>query len=322
MWLLVGAVAWGADPVGYWHPDDLAGLSGLYASSSEQLQAPFGARNQELERAAAAIREYRVALDLLGDRAPAAERARLEALEAAHAENHAATQRFAGQLVEDYDRAFTAAVERAAAAVGVVAQCEGEIPLPSSGPRIPGSPRKTMPNPACVGRNLNADLAKAVDADSAANTAIGAIVARPWPALAPVAVEAQPVVGEGERWLRVVDVLRAGARGALTALDRQDDDAREVVEAAMEQATTEAELQALVPKVEAIEAETAAARAALAAPILAVAEARMAKWKGEPTTAWCANPSALGGCSGADAGVDVLAKLVADKKVAAAFPAP
>jgi hypothetical protein len=320
MWWFVSAMAWAAEPAGYWWPDDLAAISKLYGTSSEQLQGPFAEREQELGRTAAAIREYRVALELLGDRAPAAERERLEALEALHAHNHAALSAFADQLVSDYDAAFTAAVERAAASRGAVVQCQGQIPAPSSGPRIPGAPRKTFANPDCAGADLNAALAAAVDGDAAAVAAIGAILARSWPTPEPLPVAAQPAVGGGERWVRVVDLMRAGARGALARIDHADDEARDAIEAAMETATTEAELQALVPKVQAIEAQTASARAGLAAPVLAVAAARMAKWKGEALPGWCANPAALGGCTGADASNDLVARLLADKKVAAAFP--
>ncbi len=321
MLTLFCALAVAAEPAGFWYGDDLAAASKLYARSSEALQATADARQQELERTAAALREYRVALDLLGDLAPAAERARLEALETAHARNHAVMSDFAGALVEDYDVALTAAVERAAAARGPVVICQAEIPAPQSGPRIPGAPPKRVKNPACVGADLNAALAAAVDADAAAVAAIDGILARPWPAPSGIDLAPQAPVGAGERWLRPVDLLRAGARGALAALASADDDARDEVEAAMESATTQAELEALVPRVKAIEAQTAAARAALAAPVLAAAEARLAKWK-EPATAWCANPSALGGCTGDEGGAELLGRLVADKKVAATFPAP
>lgn len=320
MWLWAGAVAMAADPVGFWHPDDLAAVSKLYTTSSEQLQDPFVERQKELERTAAALREYRVALDLLGDRAPATERARLESLEAVHARNHAALSGFADQLVTDYDTAFTAAVERAAAARGPVTRCAAHVPVAGGGPRIPGAPARWQANPECKGADLNAALAAAVDADAGARAAIDEILQRPWPLGEVPSPEAMAPVGGGERWLRVVDLLRAGARGALARVDADDDDARDAVEAKMEAAGSEAELSALVPEVKAIEAHTAAARAALAAPVLGVAEARMAKWKGEPPVGWCANPSVLGGCSGADASNDLVARLVADKKVAAAFP--
>jgi hypothetical protein len=319
MWWFVGA-AFGAEPAGWWWPDDLASSSALYAASAEQLQAPFVAREQALARSAAAIREYRVALDLLGDDAPAVERARLESLEALHAQHHAALSAFADQLVSDYDAAFTGAVERAAAARGA-ARCEGRIAAPAVGPRIPGAPRKTVPNPACAGEDLNAALAAGVDADPAAKQAVAAILGRAWPDPAPLPVAPQSPIGGGERWFWVVDLLRAGAREALARIDRDDDDARDEIEAAMETATSEADLAALVPKVDAIEARTAAARAALAGPVLAAVEARMAKWKGEPATGVCANPAALGGCAGADASNELVGRLLDDKKVAAALAA-
>lgn len=309
MWMMWLASA-GAAPVGFWHPDDLAPLSRSFAESSEALQAPYGEASAKVEALAAALRAYREGLDLLGDRAPAADRERLEALEADYAKQYAALQAFADQVIGDYDAAFTAAVERAAAAKGETVQCAATIP--DGGPRIPGRPAKVTKNPDCVGEDLNAALAAAVDADPVLKGAIDEVLGRSWPAVA-LRVEARPVVGAGERWVLVRDLLLAGARDALRRLEDQDDLARTKIEAALEEGAPDVE--ALKAEVKGIEANTAAARAALAAPALAAAEKALAKRKGEPATAWCANPVALGGCAGADATADLLGPLLDDKKV-------
>jgi hypothetical protein len=316
MWTWLVATALAA-PVGFWHPDDLAPRSELFVSSSERLQQPFEDRSGQAESLANALREYREGLDLLGDRAPAAERDRLEALEKEFQRQHAVLQDFADRLVADYDQAFTTAVERAVKAKGEVVECQATI---RSGPALPGVPSREQKNPDCQGEDLNAALAATVDADAALKAAVEEVLARPWPELG-LASEAQAPVGGGERWIAVRDLLLAGARPKLQQIEAADDEARMKIDAAIEGGATVEELKALEPEAERIEQETAAKRAALAAPVLAAAEGRMAKkWAGEPATGWCANPVALGGCTGEDASRVLVARLLEDKKVAKSFP--
>ncbi|MEZ4241771.1 MAG: hypothetical protein R3F59_37605, partial [Myxococcota bacterium] len=186
---------------------------------------------------------------------------------------------------------------------------------------MPGVPVHRAPNPDCHGQDLNATLAAVVDADTALADQLDEILGRAWPAVV-LPKEAQAPVGGQARWIDVRDLFVAGARGALRRIDDRDDTARGKIEAAIEQGATVDELRALQPESERISAETAAARAALAAPVLAVAEARMAKkWGGEPATGWCANPPTLGGCTGDDATRDLVSRLLDDKKVAKALAA-
>jgi hypothetical protein len=311
-------MAWAA-PAGHWHPDDLAPLSKRFVSSAERLQASMEAPQSSADRMAAALREYQEALDLLGASAPAADRERLAALERQYRAEYAALQRFADQVITDYDEAFTASVERAVAGFGEVHQCPSRIAGPGGGPRIPGAPPASQPNPECLGEDLNAALAARVDEDAALTAAVDEIVARAWPAVT-VAAEPRPPVGGGERWLSVRDLMVAGARARLRAIDDQDDELRAPVEAKLEDGATAAQVAAMAPEVERIEQQTAAARAALAAPVIAAADVAFAKWKGEPATGWCANPAALGGCTGTNASRELVGRLVDDKKVAKSFP--
>lgn len=307
-------IAWAA-PVGYWHPDDLAALSARYAATSERLQGPFADRSDDLESAARALREYREGLDLLGERAPATERERLERLEQQFQRESATLQAFADAVVEDYDREFRAAVDRAVAKKGEVAECQATL---RTGPALPGVPGQTKPNPACTGRDLNAELAKAVDGDELLTTSLDEILGRPWPEVT-LDVAAQAPIGSGVRWLSARGFVAAGARGQLQAIDRADDEARTSLEAAIESGASVEELRKLEPEAERIEAQTAARRAALGGPLFAVAEARMAKWTDAPATGWCANPAPLGGCTGEDGSRAAIDRLLADKKVTKAF---
>ncbi|MEQ1572116.1 MAG: hypothetical protein ABMA64_41190 [Myxococcota bacterium] len=314
MWTLF-AVAHAA-PVGFWHPDDLAPLSAVFVASSERLQGPFEQRSSDADRLAAALNQYREALDLLGERAPAAERARLEALEKEYNRQHAVLQQFADQLVSDYDAAFTGAVERAASSKGEVVQCAATV---RSGPALPGMPSRAQSNPDCPGANLNAAIAAVVDADAGLKAALDEILSRPWPEIG-LESAAQAPIGGQERWMAVRDLMVAGARERLQQIVAADDEARDAIEAAIEEGSTLEQLTALEPAAKKIEGDTAAKRASLAGPLLELVEARIAKkWKGEVAPGWCANPEPLGGCTGADESRALVARLVEDPKIAKAF---
>jgi hypothetical protein len=307
-----------AAPVGFWHPDDLAPRSEVFVASSQRLQEPFDKQSSASEQLAAALRQYREALDLLGDRAPAAERDRLEALEKEYQRQHAVLQAFADQVVADYDGVFTAAVDRAVAGIkGEVEQCAATI---RKGPNLPGMPTREEKNPDCHGEDLNGKLAASVDQDAALKAAIDEILNRPWPTVQLDSAAQAPIGGQA-RWISVRELMVAAARGPLQSIDQADDEARGKIDAAIESGATVDQLKALEPEAKKIEQDTAAKRAALAAPVLAAADARIAKkWTSEPATGWCANPALLGGCTGEDQSRALVARLVADKKVAKTFP--
>jgi hypothetical protein len=315
MWVWFAAAL--AEPIGHWHPDDLAPRSTVFRSSSEKLQEPFGARSTSLEQLALALREYREGLDLLGASASAAERDRLDQLEKDFERQRVVLQTFADELVADYDEAFMAAVQRALTTHGgEIEECLDKI---ADGPAIPGMTAREKKNPDCHGPDLNSSLATTVDSDPELTASLTEILARPWPA---VALEHAPQapVGGTERWLLVRELFVAGTREELKAIDQEDDQARMRIEAAIEQGASVEALKKLEPEVQRIEAETAARRAALAGPVLTVANQRMAKkWVGEASTGWCAQPVLLGGCTGKDSSKELVSRLIDDPKVAKAL---
>jgi hypothetical protein len=240
----------------------------------------------------------------------------LDALQHEFQRQHAVLQQFADELITDYDTVFMAAVERAVVARGEVEQCVSAI---KKGPDLPGVPSRATPNPDCKGENLNASLASTVDTDAVLQAALTEILARPWPTLG-LEREPQEPVGGTDRWLSVRDLFVAGARDALHEIEIRDDEARGRIEAAIESGASTEELKKLGPEADRIEAETAAARAALAAPVIAAVEKLMAKrWASEPATGWCANPVLLGGCAGQDQSRDLVGRLIDEKKVKKAF---
>lgn len=312
--LLTLATATAAD--GFYHPGDVAAASTRFAEAQGQLLAPLEARQATARQLSTALRSYREGLDALGTAAPADQVARLEALEQTYLRRFEALQQFADGLVGDFDDAFTAALDRATGGADLQV-CAAEIAV---GPKVPGMGGRTQANPACQGEARNTALAAAIDADPALAEALPGILGRPWPELA-LDVAPQPPVGAGERHVHLQALLEAGAGKALRTIDRDDDDARMAIEAELEDGADADELRALTATGEGIAAQTAARRAALAAPIVEAADKALAKWGAkEGATAWCVQPAPLGGCSGTDATAELVPRLVADKKVAKALP--
>lgn len=301
---------------GTYHADDIAGKSVLFGQASEVAGKTFEDRQDKAEALARALDSYQTALDLLGDRAPAAERTRYEALRKEYGREHAVLDAFAGTMMDDFDGEFTAALGRALAAYPGAKDCEREI-AETGGMKVPGMKAPSRPNPDCTGQDLNDALAKAMDADPKLNRAVKEILALDWPVV-DLAAEAQPAVGAGARAIAVTALFDPPRNAALIQIRSVDEDARAGFQAKIEEGASKAELAGMVVESQEITAATAAKRASYAAPILAVADKTLAKWakKGEPATAWCANPVLLGGCAVPDASQDLVPRLFADKKVA------
>lgn len=295
---------------GFYHPEDISASSELMARASEGLTTRFDERAQALRRVAVALQDYRVALDLLGSRAPAAERSRLVTLEKQYHREEAVLQAFADEIIDDFDTVMVTGMEAALGRHPGAERCQAEIEVP--GPRVPGMRARTKPNPECEGENLNTGIAAAMDGDSDLGRDVDEILALEWPAVT-VDEQAQAPVGEGpERWVGVAALARATAKPSLAEIDREDDLMRLEIDAALE--GDEPDLEALKVRVAEIERTTSAARARVGAAVLGAAEARLAKQKKSPVTGWCANPAALGGCTGPDATREVATSLQADRK--------
>lgn len=296
-----------------WHPADVAASSRQFDRLAARQSAVFEDRNRTAASLSGALRDYRTALDTLGERAPVAERNRLEDLESSYNAQFARLQAFADRSVGETEAAFGTALERALAKRGIGdPPCEKERPM--GGMRLPGLPARMEPNPDCTGADRNAEVAAEIDADPVLGAFVDHALAADWPALALADREPVPVVGTGERWIGVTAFLRATAARALDGVDQADDLERS--RAGLDLATAD-EATALIDTARAIAARTAAARAGLADPLLRAADKVFARWakEGEPATAWCAAPAGLGGCTGEDATSALLSRLLADRRI-------
>lgn len=298
---------------GFYHPDDIAAASKRFAEASERAGVVFEDRQRDAKFLGTALRSYELSLDLLGERAPVEERERLAAQWKEYNREFAVLDAFAGTMMEDFDAEFRGALDRALEGHPGAVECVAEI---ASGPKMMGIKARTQPNPDCKGDDLNVKLAHALDVDPILAKAVAEIVALRWPE---VALESAPQapIGAGERSVNVGAFVREVVPQALASIAAADRDARDDFEAKIEAGASKEELTALVASSHELTAETAGARAKVAAPVLAAADKALTKWhkKGAPATAWCANPVDLGGCTVPDATKDLVPALLQDKKV-------
>ena len=274
----------------------------------------FEDRQRDAKVLATALRSYELSLDLVGERAPVAERERLTAAWKEYNREFAVLDAFATTMMEDFDAEFRAALERSLKNHPGAMECVAEV---ATGPKMMGIKQRTQPNPDCKGNDLNVQIAHELDVDPILTKAVAEIVALRWPEVALDSAPQAPI-GAGERAVNVAALVREVTPRALAAIDSADRDARDAFAARIEQGASKDELVALVDSSHALSAKTAEARAAAGRPVLAAADKALAKWakKGAPATAWCANPVDLGGCTLPDATKDLVPALLQDKRVA------
>ena len=301
---------------GYYFPEDLARDSKVFGHASDVAGKAFEDHDNRSQQLADALKAYGLALDLLGTRAPQAERDRFIDLNKTFNRQFAVLQAFANDATDRFDKAFEDSLARALKSEPGAVECQGQIP---AGRALPGMPAPTAKNPACKGDDLNMKIAGIMDADPALKAAVDAVLKDPWPSV-DLATVAEAPVGGGDRSVRVDLLVQAVAKNALATIDAADADARLPLESDVEEHASKEQLAKDVVTSKQIDATTAAKRAALAGPILDASGDVAAKWtkKGEPTTGWCANPTVLGGCTGTDATKDLVPRLAAEKKVQAA----
>jgi len=310
--LLAGPLVAGAG--GFYHPDDVAAASALFGRASGASTRAFDAAQADLDRASRAL----VALDrnaaLLGDRAPAGFADHVGARRRDGAAGRASVQSFVDGLAAGFEAAFGAALERALPAVSG-GQPAVECRAGGSGPAIPGATR-------CPGQDLNAGLARAMDADAALQADVERLLTTPWPGFA-LPAAAQPVlpVTGSEAYLRLDAVAGALVGPAMAAIEADDRKAREPLEADLEEGD-EASRRAALGEAKRLRTRYDAAMAALGVRLvdaLAQALPRVVKRGAPAGVGLCPNPATLGGCPGRDVTEAVLPLLQADRKLGKAL---
>ncbi len=308
--LLAGPLVAAAN--GFYHPDDVATASALFGRAAEASTRAFDAAQADLDRASDAL----VALDrnaaLLGGHAPAGFEAYAVALRREGAAGRASVQSFVDGLVTGFEAAFRAALDRALPVVAggrPTVECHAGRGGPPGGPVIPGRTR-------CPGIDLNAGLARAMDADPILRAEVDRLLAAPWPGFA-LEGAVQPVVPltGSAAWIRMDAVVEALVARDMAAIEAADRTAREPLEADIAEGDDTSRRVALA-EARALRAHYEAAMATLGGRLLdALAEALRRAGGAPPAVGLCPNPVALGGCPGPDVTEGVLPLLLADRRL-------
>ena len=225
-----------AEPAGYCHTD--IGGGQLFARAQQVAGTTFEQRSETAQALAAALANYEVALDLLGDQAPAAERTRQASLQDAFNRDFAVLQAFTNEQLDGFENAFVGAMQRALEGLDAV-ECRptGKRSGPRLAPRFGGSAPEEV---TCEGQDLNKQIASQMDADPQLEADLGLILEREWPELTVDAQPQAPIDAAAQHVIPVQPFFALGAADAMEAISEADDDARATFEEAIaEGATTE-----------------------------------------------------------------------------------
>jgi hypothetical protein len=285
-----------AEPAGYYHPTDISAESQLFARAQQVAGTTFGQRSEKAQALASALANYEVALDLLGDQAPAAERTRQGSLQDTFNRDFAVLQAFTNEQLDGFENAFVGAMQRALEGLDAV-ECRptGKRSGPRLAPRFGGSAPEEV---TCEGQDLNKQIASQMDADPQLEADLGLILEREWPDLTLDAQPQAPIDAAAQHVIPVQPFFALGASDAMEAISEADDDARATFEEAIAEGATTEQLAAMREQANAITARTAARRASLAADTFdAIAKLQAKAAKKGKAFSWCAQPVLLGGCT-------------------------
>jgi hypothetical protein len=291
----------------YYHPDDVAKASAVFNAAAERLGPAFDSRQSELARWGASLEELELGTALLGPACPEATRAwALETRKEVTAQ-FLLVQKHVDGIQDGYAQSFGDALARALPKVpGGASAVQCQAKGTGFGPSMSRSA-------SCTGEDLNAAIAKVLDADPVLQQAVADLNGASWPELSAQPAP-QPVVAiTGEaRWMNLGAVakklLPEVLRAERDSLEADLEEIQEALEARDPQALAKAQAQK-----DAYLAKLAASGATLRALIDEAVRAHEKK-QGTRSVAYCANPPRLGGCAGEDATETVLAALRADAK--------
>lgn len=307
--LLLGTTA-AAAPAAYYHPDSVAEKSTLFAESAKQSGDAFDKAQQGVGRLGAALEDLETGVGFLGSDIPADFKSWAESTRKEGLGQFLVVQRFVDGIQDDYSGAFEAALKRALPTVagsGGVAVCK------ASGPHLgPGGGGASR---ACEGQDLNAALARAIDADTTLKAKLDEIMSRTWPTVA-IHPAPQPVVAltGTTRWVSAAALSEAFLKERTQTRKEALDDALAGLEERIDAQDADAIAEAGRLKtayLEGLGQDGAALRGAATEALARAAK----KGAGPADVGVCANPVALGGCPGEDATEATLSALRADKKL-------
>jgi len=298
---LVLAASAVAQPLGHYHPDDVAARSKVFVAAAEQMGPAFESAQQQLGGLGRGLQSLEVGSALLGTRVPDGFAGWSQAQRKTVTGQFLQVQRHVDLVQDDFGGVFGTALERAITAQGSSLQeC-------TKGTGVQALMRR--PGAGCPGEDRNGALARALDSDAQLKSDVAEILAIPFPELGVESRAWTPVPLTGtERWVSAAALADAHARPALERASA----ALEARLAPLEARMTSGDASAVT--------EAAAARAAYEAELAAAgvtlldAAQRALEKAGSGGVGVCPNAETFGGCTGTDATATVLGLLAADKR--------
>lgn len=296
-----------ADPVGHYHPDDVAAASQVFAQAADAVGPRYSEAEGKLSKVSRSLEALETGVFLLGERAPDGLAAWLLDARRQATGEFLRLQRHVDLMGEDYSTEFGAAFERAVSTAGA-----GLVECGASGVAA------LVGGKNCPGDDRNAALAAVIDKDPKLAKAVAEINAVPWPEVSTPQKQWPVVPLTGTKtWVRADTLLTKLAPERLQV--HQDNLDRKL--APLDEAISSGDADA-IETAKGLRDAYAAALAKDGAVLLAAAKASLEKGakkgKAPAEVGVCANPSALGGCPGEDATKAVLRFLRDDKRFNAA----
>lgn len=303
--LAVAATALAAEPA-YYHPDDISQKSVLFKENSERTQRRFEEMQARLQSTSAALASLDRNVAILGPAAPKSFREwSAETRKQANGQ-FLALQGFVDTLTLDYSSVFEASLERALPVVGK------DLELKKCRARsLPGMSRST-----CKGREINQELALALDKDVLLARALAEIQIMEWPGfeIQPMAQAPEPITGSAA-FINMDPLVELFFDSRVKAITAAHADAFDDLDASLESDDSSARTQALARAGQErtlyeqdLSELGVQLRVGLQKALPRVA--RRGEWK---EIGLCGNPKALGACQGRDLTEDLLPLLLEER---------
>ena len=305
--LLAAAPAYAA---AYYHPDEVARVSTVFNAAAERLGPMFDEHQAQLTKVGVSLEELELGVALLGPSCPEATRAWALETRKQVTGQFLLVQKHVDGIQDGYASAFGDALARALPKVpGGTSATQCQAKGPAFGPTMGKST-------SCSGDDLNAAIAKVIDADPVLQKAVADLNGAAWPELAiqPAPQPVVPITGDAN-WMNLGAVAKALVPETLSAAkDSLEADLEGLREGLLSRdpqalATAQAKKDAYLAK---LTASGTALRALLD-------DAVRGKKKGTPAIGYCANPAGLGGCPGTEVTDAMIAELRADPKLTKAI---
>lgn len=303
MWTILIAVASAGTPA-FYHPDDIAARSARFREVSEAIAPKFERGQDVVARYSNALADLEIGVALLGEAAPEGLATYAQLTRRQVTGQYLRLNKHSELVQEDFSGVFLDALSRALPKLSAgkdVVECKAT------------GVEAMMHQTSCKGENLNEPLARLIDADGQLGRDIASILSIEWPSVTvdPKAQLVAPLTGT-QSWVDLATLGKAFASARLEA--RKDAFEHEL--APLEDGLDAKDAGAIKAAGEKKEAYLTALGGD-GALLRAATQGALGRARNLPAAVGlCANPAALGGCTGEDVTRQVIEVLRSDRKFA------